>query len=52
MPPPATSVPCRFDGGKPRTVCPGDSLAMYPGGEAMLVQLVEKDGHAPAARVR
>jgi tRNA A-37 threonylcarbamoyl transferase component Bud32 len=33
-----------FDGGKPRLVCPGDSLAMYPGGEAMLVQLVDKDG--------
>src|SRR6202142_2177680 len=33
-----------FDGGKPRTVCPGDSLAMYPGGQEMLVQLVDKDG--------
>ena len=34
----------RFDGGKPRLVCPGDSLAMYPGGGTMLVQLVDKDG--------
>ncbi len=33
----------RFDGGKPRPVCPGDSLAMIPGGDAMLVQLVGKD---------
>ena len=33
-----------FEGGKPRTVCPGDSLAMYPGGREMLVQLVDKDG--------
>ncbi|HEY1207343.1 MAG: protein kinase [Bryobacteraceae bacterium] len=33
-----------FDGGKPRSVCPGDSMAMYPGGAAILVQLVDKDG--------
>jgi hypothetical protein len=33
-----------FDGGKPpRLVCPGDSMAMVPGGNAMLVQLLGKD---------
>jgi tRNA A-37 threonylcarbamoyl transferase component Bud32 len=33
-----------FDGGQPRRVGPGDSLAMYPGGDALLVQLAEREG--------
>ncbi len=32
-----------FDGGRERRLCPGDSLALYPGGEAMLVQLAENE---------
>jgi hypothetical protein len=33
-----------FDGGQPRRLCPGDSFALYPGGDALLIQLVEKEG--------
>jgi hypothetical protein len=33
----------RFDGGTPRRICSGDSFAMYPSGDSMLVQLIEAE---------
>jgi len=33
-----------LDGGQPRRLCPGDALAGYPGGDALLVHLAERDG--------